>query len=91
MHAVRKFCGVPAQAVAHSLNEKDREESLPRSPRNTLVTNIRDSVLSDEFEHDLLCAFPQDLFAELAQVFLAFDDSQEVVAGQLAHFAGKTA
>lgn len=38
---------------------------------------------------DILCAFPQHFFADGAQVFFAFDDGEEMVAGKLPHFAGK--
>src|SRR5690606_25614997 len=38
---------------------------------------------------NLLCAMPEDVFADGAQVFAPLDDGKEMVAGELAQLAGE--
>src|SRR4051794_15490094 len=47
--------------------------------------------MSRPVEHDVLRTFPQRLLAERAQVLVALDDSEEVVAGELADDAREQA
>src|ERR1019366_6888502 len=42
------------------------------------------------FKENILSTFPQDTASQFAQVFVALDDSEKVVAGQLSNFTGET-